>query len=495
MLMNLSNKNKALLALAAVCVLYFAIDLLFDPRQAEANILTELSAVRSFEIEVHTIGELETMRSTSITSSVKGDLGKIIYLIQDGASVKAGDVLVRMDPTPFEEHIAELKLKIREQKGKIDILERMATWETHQVEHEETAAQIEIDAAKLELNKQIYGDGPIEEARLRSAVQKALAKYNDLRSFAEDLALLEAQDYLNPVELKQAEDRLAEEEENYLSAKLQYETYISHTQPMLIKKGEMTLKKCKNRFDEILKSGAFRIVKAKTQREQAVQELHDLESKLKIAEHQMTLTEIKAPNPGMVVQKEEFRNGQRRKPRLGDVLLRNQPILDLPDLSTMLVKTKVREIDLFKISIGTPATIEVDAYPDLRFEGEITTIGVLAVSDVARTGEEKYFDVIVKLASSDPRLRPGMTAHVVFHASRVSQKWSIPVQAVFEFQKRYYCFAKTEDGIAAIPIEIGSCNELWIEVTSGLSESLPILLSMPPWPAISNSDEIQGAAL
>jgi len=491
--MQIAKNDVILLSLVVGSIFYFMSGFFFSENKSSLDhILTDLATIRSYDVEIHTIGELEAMRSTSITSSIKGDLGKIIYLVSDGVSVNKNDVLIKMDPTPFEENIGELKRQIREQQSKLAILERIVVWETSQVEHEEKAGEIEIEAAKLEINKMIYGDGPIEESRLKSLVQKSYAKYKELKSFANDLVELQAKDLLSPVELKQAENKLAEEEEAYQSAKLQYDSFVNHTQPMQIKKAEIALKRSKNKYEEILKSGAFRIAKAQSQLDQSIQELNDLQHQLRNAEQQMLLTEIKAPNPGMVVLKEEFRNGQRRKPRLGDVVMKNQPILDLPDLGVMLVKTKVREIDLYKIQLGTSSSVEMDAYPELRFQGKIMSIGVLAVSDIVKASDEKYFDVIVKLDSSDPRLRPGMTARIVLHAARVENKYSIPIQAVYEFHKNYYCFVKNKNGCLAVPIETGFSNEHWVEIKSGINANVLVLLSMPAWSSVENAEEILG---
>lgn len=473
----------------AVFSLYFSLSYLTKGQQPEP-VLSELSALRSFAIDIHTVGELEAMRSTSVTSALKGDLGKIIFLVPDGLSVKAQDILVKMDPTPFEEHIEDLKRQIREQHSKVEILERLVSWETAQVEHEERSAQIEVETAGLEINKIVDSDGPMEEIHLKLAMQKSFAKLEEMKGYTDALMELQKQGFLNLVELKQANKKLAEEEEIYQSAKMQYESYIHHTQPVQIKKAKAALKRCKNKYEEAIKSGAFRVAKAQAQRDHALLEMVDLQAQLKNAEHQMSFTEIRAPSKGMVIHKEEFRNGQRRKPRIGDVLIKNQPILDLPDLENMLVKTKVREIDLFKIKEGTSTTVEIDAYPEMRFKGKIVSIGVLALSDLARTGEEKYFDVTVKLEASDTRLRPGMTARVILHANRVENKCSIPVQSVFEFNKQYYCFVKTEKGSVAVPIETGYSNEQWVEIRSELPEHLPILISMPPWSMVENAEDL-----
>lgn len=478
------------LSLLCIPIGYFFIHDNINMSEKKESILTQKASRRSFPIEIHSIGELDAMRSTSISSALRGDLGKIIYLVSDGASVKTDDVLVKLDPTPFEEQIVELRQKIKEQEGHIESFERFLKWETYQVEHEIRAAEIEVEASNLEINKLTLGDGPLEEAHLKAAMQKSLSTYQELKGYIDDFMSLQDREFLSPVEVKLAQKKLQEEADAYEEAKMAYENFILHTHPMQIKKAQTVLKRSQNKYEEMIKSGGFKIAKAQIQLDQAKQELSDLQIQLKNAEYQMSLSVIRAPTPGMVVLREDYRNGQRRKPRIGDVVVKNQSILDLPYLEKMLVKTKVREIDLFKIAIGTPASVTVDAYPELTLEGKIHSIGVLAFSDLTKTGDEKYFEVIIKLESSDQRLRPGMTTRILFHAKRIENQITIPIQTVFEFHKQNYCFIKHNHQYSAIPIEIGSCSDHWVEVKSGLNENDDILLSMPPRTALTNPEQI-----
>lgn len=474
-----------LMILACISTLsFFYISSYFFQEKVENHILTEYSALRSYPIEIHTVGELEAAQSTSVASLIRSDLGKIIYLIADGTSVKINDKLVAMDSTPFEECIEEIKGKINEQKMKIKMFKQAVEWETNQVDHEENAAKIEITAAELELNKIIDADGPVEQAKLKNNMEKAYALYDELKNYVDDLLELESAGFLNPIEIRQSQKKLAEEEENYLLSKMQYDNFVNHTHPIQIKKATITLKRYKNKYEETVKSGAFKIAKATAQSEHSKQELSDLQHQLKQTEYQMSLTEIKAPTQGMVVLKEDFRNGQKRKPRIGDTVMKNQTILDLPDLEQMLVKTKVREIDLYKIKIGTCATIEVDAYPELKFKGSVISIGVLAFSDYMKASDEKYFSVVLQLDSSNAQLRPGMTARVCCHANKVENQVSIPVQAVFEIENKPVCFIKKDHSIIVNPIEIGLSNDRWVEIRSGLKENEEVLLSMPSWSTI-----------
>ena len=185
------SKRKLLysaVVITALCGLAYAKARL-DNRHVQEVLTTPLSTaqVRSFDVDVHTVGELEAARSTIVASSVRGDLGKVIFLINDGQSVAPGDILVRLDPTPFEERVGELRSKQREQEGHIVTLEQTLEYEANQGESEIKSAIYDVESAELELNKVVNGDGPLETSRLKSAMQKARIQFEELNLYSDEL--------------------------------------------------------------------------------------------------------------------------------------------------------------------------------------------------------------------------------------------------------------------------------------------------------------------
>lgn len=434
---------------------------------------------RSFLVDIKTVGELEAERSTIISSPVRGDQGKIVYITPEGITVQQNDVLVRMDPTPFEEKIEYLKEKIKEQHSLVVNAEKALEWETTQAEHSKQQGEFEVEAAELELNKVLHGDGPMELSRLKTTMQKAKSKYDEMASYSEDLVQLEEEGFINPIEFKNAQKKLLEEQEAYEAAKMQYENHLNHVQPAQIKKAEIHLKQAKIKQQEMLKAKKHAVGKATLELAQARQGFDGLQLQLRQAEYELGLTEIRAPATGMIVHREDYRGGQRRKPRLGDVIIRNQAIMDLPDLNSMMVKSKVREGDLCRVCIGKIATVEIDAFPDLSFTGKVCSIGVLALADFSRQSEEKYFELRVSLDKSDPRLRPGMTSRIIVHADQLDDVLTAPIHAIFQEQKKNFCYVKTWRGYQKREIELGTHNEEWAEITSGLNEGEQVCLVMP----------------
>ena len=99
------------------------------------------------------------------------------------------------------------------------------------------------------------------------------------------------------------------------------------------------------------------------------------------------------------------------KPQVGDQVWANQPLLILPDISKMVVETKVRETDIHKIEQNQKVSVRVQAYPDLTLTGQVTLVGTLAQEEKERRGRSTSASPSSS-TESEPRLRPGMSARV-----------------------------------------------------------------------------------
>jgi HlyD family secretion protein len=177
-----------------------------------------------------------------------------------------------------------------------------------------------------------------------------------------------------------------------------------------------------------------------------------------------------------------FRDNLKRKPRVGDTVWQNQPLLYLPDISAMIVHTQVREVDLHKISKGQNTTIQVDAYPDIRFAGTVTAIGVLATDNAEGGRGEKHFQVTIAMRGEDVRLRPGMTARVYIHTDAVKDVLTVPIHAVFNEGGRKICYLHKGGNLTKMDVTVGRQNEDVIEIVSGLNNGDRVSLIKPSAP-------------
>jgi HlyD family secretion protein len=444
-------------------------------RQAVAATVSK----RDFTVQVHAMGDLDAAHSTVLFSQVRSNRGKIVSLVSDGTRVKKGDVLVRLDPTPFEEKVHELNALLQESRAQAEANRQMLEWEKIQAEREIKAASFDVRAAELDLVKLQKGDGPLEMARLQKAAQEAKAACEEKKGYFKDLQKLARQGYANEMEISQAKKQVAEAQDKYETAKRQWDSYRKHVFPALVEKAQAGLARSRMLLEQSRRAMGFRIGKAAASLRKAEQSVENVAAKLQAAKNELANTVIKAPIPGIVVLNEAFRGGSKRKPRIGDVVWQNQALVYLPDISKMVVKTKIREIDLHKVAAGTPAEIRVDAYPNLRLSGKVSSIGVLAESDADDAAQEKFFKVELTVSNTNGLLRPGMTVRVTMNCAEVHNQLAVPLHAVFMEDGCAWCFVDIKASYEKREVRLGPQSEDWVQVVSGLRENEEVALFHP----------------
>jgi HlyD family secretion protein len=425
------------------------------------------------------VGLLDTERSHTISSAIGGNKGKILYLIEDGTWVKKGDVLVRLDATPFEEAVRSLKGTIEVLEVEVEGAKQKVEWEKNQTEREIRTAEFNLKAAQLELKKVVEGDGPLQLAQYREEMERAKEEHARYQSYLRDLEALSEKGFSNPTEMALATEKAMELKERYEAADKKYVSYKEHVLPSLIEAAKAKAERAEMELEQTKKGAVFKVAAAFAAVGEAEGKLRATRESLNQAESDLEKTTIYAPFSGIAILFETFRDGEKRKPRVGDQAWQNQPLLYLPDMSSMIVKTQIREIDLHKVELEQQCTIKVDAYPDALFEGQVNFIGVLASKRFEGGIGEKYFQLTISLHGDDPRLRPGMTARVSILTDSVKSALCVPSQAVFDEEGKKYCYLHTGRGFTKTEVSLGKQNEDLAEIVSGLKEGDKVSLVRP----------------
>jgi multidrug efflux pump subunit AcrA (membrane-fusion protein) len=155
-----------------------------------------------------------------------------------------------------------------------------------------------------------------------------------------------------------------------------------------------------------------------------------------------------------------------------------QPIISLPDLSTLYVATDIDEIYISKIAVDLPCRVTLEAYPDTSYEGRISKIGNLARSR-HYTGGPNVFDVSAELDSIDARFRPGMKTKVEIIANVIDDTISVPIEGVFEKDGQPVVYVRTGGSFHERQVEVGKRNDTHIVIRSGLEGTEEIALIDP----------------
>ncbi|MBD3367316.1 MAG: efflux RND transporter periplasmic adaptor subunit [Candidatus Eisenbacteria bacterium] len=162
-------------------------------------------------------------------------------------------------------------------------------------------------------------------------------------------------------------------------------------------------------------------------------------------------------------------------------------LMTIADLSIMQIKAGVNEVDIGKIRNGQNVAIDVDAYPNITFEGAIGHIAPAARNEDG----VKIFDVEIDITDNDPRLKPGMTANIEIQGDHSESVVTVPIEAVFRKNGGYVCYVFEDDADepAEREVEVGVSNIERAEVVSGISEGETVALYDPELDEIEMTDE------
>lgn len=186
---------------------------------------------------------------------------------------------------------------------------------------------------------------------------------------------------------------------------------------------------------------------------------------------------------------------------VGTAQMQGTEILRISDLNVMNALVDVDENDVVLISIGDTARIEIDAFPNKRFNGVVYQIGNAAKTSSLGTQEEVVnFEVRVRLLDLDARLRPGMSCNADIETETHKNVLAVPLQAVTirqpaETQKKEeteqdenvakekrstkklpsVVFVNKNKKAEMVQVETGISDNGYIEITSGLEEGTPVV--------------------
>lgn len=174
---------------------------------------------------------------------------------------------------------------------------------------------------------------------------------------------------------------------------------------------------------------------------------------------------LRAPREGIVVVREIPWEG--RKLQSGDTVFVGMPLALIPELDSLKVSVALPDVDDGQISIGMPATVTLDGYPAMNFEGKVVSISAVA-QESGRQSLRRAFKVIVELDRIDAeRMRPGLSARVLIHREHKPNSLIAP-RAALDLAGREPV-AWLESG-KKVNVKLGPCNAQECIVTSGLEE-------------------------
>lgn len=148
-------------------------------------------------------------------------------------------------------------------------------------------------------------------------------------------------------------------------------------------------------------------------------------------------------------------------------------ILKIVDDSSVKVVINATEDDITRVSIGAPAAIKVDSWPNRQFDGKVIRIAPV-VDSVSRTGA-----VEIQISNESRALKGGMMARVSLVAAQNPSALAIPVAAVQIDQVTGGKFVMVMEGknLHRVDVETGIQSGDYVEITKGLAAGDKVVVS------------------
>jgi RND family efflux transporter MFP subunit len=383
------------------------------------------------------------------------------WMTRAGGGVSSGAPLVSAQRGVFEITV-ETQGELQAVESRVVGRQRMNFWSPSQivqlapegtvVEAGDFLVQLDTGEAERQLEQQ-------QNALLNAQAELASTAATQASRMAELESALQNQEY-------------AYEQAKLRHEQMKYEAEIKRReQEIEFKKAELALGEARDRIE------AQKVI-AEAEHKKAELKVHQAELEVKNAQEALTAMTITAPEPGLVV----YRKFRGEKIKVGDSTWPGMELIELPDLSTMQVATRVNEVDVQLVALEQPVEVSVDAIAGARFEGKVTRIANLARKEEG--AKVKTFEVQVLLESSDETLRPGMTARCRILTQRLEDVVHVPLDAIFE-----------EDGVNFVRLEGGERREVTlgprnrdrVVVESGLEGGERIQLKLSELPEGASS--------
>jgi multidrug efflux pump subunit AcrA (membrane-fusion protein) len=271
------------------------------------------------------------------------------------------------------------------------------------------------------------------------------------------------------LELRSARDNLTNLKYNIEEQKIEL-LNSKYEAPAVQRKIQISMEKAQRSYDQALDNYVLKKEKQVNNVRTAVIEYQKELEKQKRMLGVLEQFRIYAPQSGMLI----YHNSWRGKIKTGSNISAWEPIVaKLPDLSSMIVKTFVNEIDISKIKVGQEVIITVDAFPDKKLHGVVKTVA--NIGQEIESASAHVFEVIIDVTGMDDDLRPAMTTKNQIVTNTLDSVMYVPLECLHTEDSLTYVYS----GSKKVIVETGERNDDYIVITKGLSQSDRVYLTPP----------------
>jgi HlyD family secretion protein len=410
------------------------------------NLALESVVVRRDELRTTLLagGDLRPVRDSTVKCLVEdltdADGMMILSMIRNGASVKKGDELCRLDSSALEELAQHEEILLNEARASC------------------LSVQLALETAKNALRE--YEEGLVAESTKEFEGRLALG-HSEMQRQADRvdwIVSMVAKGYLSQGQLLNDRQALARAQHELRKSEGEFKLFRGFRVPKEIRALRAQVEAAQNTY-------GVEAVRLKSK-----------EDRLAHIRKQIENCTIRAPHDGIVVHANKNRWWM---PPLqpGEYIYEDEELFMLPDLTEMEVHVSVHESMGARVRAGMKADVRIAALSGRTFSGRVAAIDQVPIPNWKEWDERlKHFIARVRFDKTPAGLLPFMSAEVTIDTGRVPDALVIPVESMSIEDGQHSCYVLAEVGLERRAITTRGATQDLVEVTAGLYEGERVLL-------------------
>ena len=447
-------------------------------------------------------GTLESAKNGDIICTVKsGTKGSTVattikWIIEPGVQVARGDKLVELDSSGFVEHLKDQRIKVEQAKANWITANEDYRIQESQNESDIEAARNALDLARIDLEK-------YEKAEFAQALEDVDGRIQIARA---DLEVAEVRVAWSNRMLRmgyQSKSQVQGDEARADSARIDLKkletekrVLVVYTKRRTVQDLSAKLTEARRALDRVKSQSRAKLVQADANRLSKQSVYKQEQARAQEIEAEIARCVVLSPQDGLVVYyvSDQVRSGggsQQGIVAQGEPVREGQKLMQIPDLSQMVVNVRVHEAMVSHLrkekssketSTWQNARIRIDAVPNRIFAGHVKAVDTVAGQQDWFASDVKLYKTVVSIDEPVEGLKPGMSAEVTIYADESpTEVLVVPVQAIvgtISLGAHPRCFVVGKGGQPQRrDIVVGMSNQRLVEVKSGLSAGELVVLN------------------
>lgn len=423
--------------------------------QLTSSLTTEIARVGSLEAVVGATGTVRAKQSATLTWQTTGTVESVDVTLGD--QVDAGEMLASLKQSSLPQSVILAQADLVSAQNALDDLR--SSFNPLSVA---TAEKAVYEAEQAVEDAQDYWDqinwvGSQEEINLAEyKMQQAWEDYSDAKAELDKIGDEESRKYRMQ---KAVTDQLYDD---YAEMLYSYNYYTGNTVTDLERSiAQQDLEIAKQQLldaqDELVKAQAG----------PAADDVSAAEARVAAAQASVEMAWIDSPFAGTITN-------VNIAP--GDKVSAGTSAFRLDDLSSLLVTVDVSEVDINRVAVGQPVTLNFDAILDVDYQGEVIEVSPVGTDNQGVVN----FEVTIEISDPDARVKPGMTAAVNIVVSQLENVLLVPNRAVRVVDGDRVVYVMVNGEMKTARITLGASSDSYSEVVEGdLMEGDAIILNPP----------------